>query len=377
MKAGKNTEFRLLRRRLWLQIAGSVLAGVMVTVALVSLLQGRMARCITDLIALVSRCRLTQAAELYERVFRSHRDLFLWLLILGVVLCLVHLHLRRVEGYLREVNQALGQLTENTGHQIHLSSELQPLERRLNLLERQMQTQQEGIREQEQKKNDLVMYLAHDLKTPLACSIGYLNLLLDEPDIPSGLREKYLRIALTKSLRLEEMVQEFLEISRYSLTTVVLHRQTVCLNRMLAQLIHELHPVLANRNLDCSLESAKDIRICCDPDKLQRVFDNLLRNAVQYSREGTCIQVQMKTADGQVRISVTSQGEPVDRDRLDHVFDPFYRVNPGGSPQGTGLGLAIARQIAEKHGGRIDADSTDGKTCFTVTLPLKEDRAAG
>ena len=91
----------------------------------------------------------------------------------------------------------------------------------------------------EQKKNDLVMYLAHDLKTPLASSISYLDLLRDEKQLSEELREKYLTIALAKSERLEDLINELLEIAQYSLSTITLQYSEINLTRLLEQLVYE------------------------------------------------------------------------------------------------------------------------------------------
>jgi len=168
-------------------------------------------------------------------------------------------------------------------------------------------------------------------------------------------------------------VQEFLEISRYSLTTISLNRRMVSLGVLLEQLAGELQPAMQKQHLHCSVKVSGDLKICCDPEKLSRVFDNLLRNAILYSREDTEIQVDAQASRGCIRVSIANYGDSIPPDRLEHVFDPFYRIDPGRRTEGSGLGLAIARQIIEKHGGTIEAESGSQMTCFTVQLPLTGD----
>ena len=146
-------------------------------------------------------------------------------------------------------------------------------------------------REAEQRKNDLIVYLAHDLKTPLTSIIGYLTLLRDEPELSPAMRAKYTGIALDKAERLETLINEFFEITRFSLTHLTLQREEVNLTRMLEQVTFEFQPVLAEMDLVWDLSLPPDVVVVCDPDKLERVFDNLLRNANNYSYPGTLIRV--------------------------------------------------------------------------------------
>lgn len=108
-------------------------------------------------------------------------------------------------------------------------------------------------KEAEQRKNDLIVYLAHDLKTPLTSVIGYLTLLNDEPDIPDNTREKYTSIALSKAERLEDLINEFFDITRFNLTSIELDIEKVNLSRMLEQICNEFIPVLSEHNLSWTL----------------------------------------------------------------------------------------------------------------------------
>ena len=222
----------------------------------------------------------------------------------------------------------------------------------------------------EQKKNDLVMYLAHDLKTPLASSISCLNLLRDEKQLSGELREKYLAIALAKSERLKNLINEFLEIARYSLSTITLQYSEIKLTRLLEQLVYEFQPVLDKKSLSCCLVAGDDILLNCDADKMQRVFDNLLRNAVNYSFDGTEITIEAESGEDSVRLRFSNHGGTIPKEKLERIFEQFYRLDTGRSSSGAGLGLAIAKQIVTLHKGTITAESGGGLTVFTVMLPV-------
>ena len=250
-------------------------------------------------------------------------------------------------------------------------SEYRDIAAQMASIREQMAEHERIIREETSRKNDLILYLAHDLKTPLASVIGYLDLLRDERQISEELQEKYLGIALHKAERLEELINEFFEIARFNLSDISLQYGNISLTRLLEQLIFEFQPMLKDKNLTCSLEAPEDLKLRCDADKLQRVFDNLLRNAVIYSFKDTAIHIQASQVKDQVTVTFTNTGETIPKEKLDRIFEQFYRLdlsrNTGSG--GAGLGLAIAKRIVELHHGTIRVQSLDEQTCFTVTLP--------
>ena len=251
-----------------------------------------------------------------------------------------------------------------------MSEELRPLEVYLDSVRLQIQNSQRAAREAEQKKNDLVVYLAHDLKTPLTSVIGYLTLLNDEEEISPRLRKKYLSVSLDKAERLEDLINEFFEITRFSLTHLTLELRKINLSRMLEQTVFEFGPMLAEKKLECRLDMPPDVFYECDPDKLQRVFDNLLRNAVSYSQPGGEINLCLRRQEERLRLTVQNFGVTIPEDKLERIFDQFFRLDSARATRsgGAGLGLAIAKEIVELHGGTISAESSDGQVTFTVVL---------
>ena len=130
---------------------------------------------------------------------------------------------------------------------IELPEELSNIQDELNLAREQALRNIDTANDALQRKNDLIMYLAHDLKTPLASVIGYLNLLRDEGQISEELREKYLSISLNKAERLEDLIDEFFEIARFNLSTVTLQYSRINLTRLLEQLTYEFKPMLREK----------------------------------------------------------------------------------------------------------------------------------
>ena len=185
------------------------------------------------------------------------------------------------------------------------------------------------------------------------------------------MREKYLATALDKAERLEDLINEFFEITRFNLSEITLQYSQINLTRLLEQLTFEFKPMLAEKNLTCELQVPEDMTLRCDANKIQRVFDNLLRNAALYSYPNTKIEITAEKQEKQVTIHFRNHGDTIAAEKLARIFEQFYRLDAARSSNGgAGLGLAIAKQIVELHGGRIYAESASNTVEFTVTLPL-------
>ncbi len=313
-------------------------------------------------------------STLLRNLLYACRDYFLLLYILAVgiawILCTIHL-LRRPLGYLDELVAAAERLTQDSGRMIFLPTPLREAQDHLNLLRERSLRAAAVAKEAEQRKNDLIVYLAHDLKTPLTSVIGYLTLLRDEEEISPRLREKYTGIALDKALRLEDLVNEFFDITRFNLTTLTLEPERTNLSRMLEQMVSEFSPVLQEKELSWETAISQDVEISCDRDKLQRVLDNLIRNAVSYSAPGTAILVAMEPEGNEAVLRLQNHGRTIPPEKLCHIFEQFYRLDTARSSRsgGAGLGLAIAKEIVELHQGSITAESEQESILFTVRLP--------
>ena len=303
---------------------------------------------------------------------RNYMSLFFIVLSLILFAIILRFYLNEFSKYFKEINRGIDALIEENIGDIVLSSELTVTEKKINHIKHTLEQRKLATELAEQRKNDLVVYLAHDLKTPLTSVIGYLTLLRDENQISEELREKYLSISLEKAEHLEDLINEFFEITRFNLSNITLEYSRVNLTRMLEQLIYEFKPMLLEKNLKCELEIVPDTMIKCDVNKMQRVFDNLLRNAVNYSFADSTIRIVSTQNEGNLNIKFTNFGNTIPQEKLERIFEQFYRLDTARSSRsgGAGLGLAIAKEIVELHGGSITAKSENDIIEFEVTIPL-------
>lgn len=369
-------EFRQFRAKIILRTMVMMIVSIIAVYGCYSfILHGHFANAVVFGFQKMLRMDYQSALKLYERVFRSNMEFFVLLAMIVMFAVLLCIYLGWFTGYFTEINRGMDQLTREGGGEISLSPELLPLERKMNLVRYTIQRQKNEMLTSERRKNDLVMYLAHDLKTPLASVIGYLNLLCDEKQISEQLREKYLAISLDKAQRLEDLINEFFEIAKFSLSNISLQYGRINLTRLLEQIVYEFGPILEEKSLRCRLDAESDIMLRCDADKMQRVFDNLLRNAVIYSFSETEIRIVARREAEHVTIRFVNHGNTIPGEKLERIFEQFYRLDAGRGTEsgGSGLGLAIARQITLLHGGSVTAESENELTTFTVALPAEQE----
>lgn len=274
--------------------------------------------------------------------------------------------------YINVISDSSEKLFDGSEEYIDLPPEMKELEVKLNHFRSESIKNKKSAEENEKKKDELIVYLAHDIKTPLTVVIGYLSLLDEIEDMPLEQRKKYIELALNKSYRLEELINELFDIARFNSEKIILEKEELNLNIMLEQIIDDFYPMLKELNKNINFTSDNNITIYADSDKLSRVFNNLIKNAINYSKENTNIDINVKKKDKEIKVEIINQGKMIPKDKLDKIFENFYRLDTSRTSKtgGSGLGLAISKQIVELHNGKIEVTSNKDKTTFKVSLPL-------
>lgn len=288
-----------------------------------------------------------------------------------MILIIIVVYWSKTIGYIEDIASASIDLVHPDDEDIRLPEELREIEDRMNQIKRTARQNEQSAREAERRKNDLVVNLAHDIRTPLSSVIGYLSLLDEAADMPAEQRAKYIGITLEKAFRLERLVEEFFEITRYNLSSIVLNKGKINLAFMLRQMADEFYPMLSPQNKKAVVHAPEDLFLWADADKLSRVFNNILKNAAAYSYDDSVIEITAFEQAQNTVIQFTNNGDPIPSQKLETIFDRFFRLDSARSSQtgGAGLGLAIAKEIVSAHGGSITALSGENRTTFTVVMP--------
>ena len=359
-------------RIMWRFCTSALISTAIVILLYLFLWKERMGEWILRLIELWMDIDHEDAFYVYNDYFRGIKEVFFAAAIVLIFLLLLVFLFRWLTRYFREINQGIDCLLSDREEQIRLSQEMQPFEIKLNTVQNILIQRDQAARAAEQRKNELVMYLAHDIRTPLTSIIGYLRLLEQIPDLPDEEKEKYVHISLEKTYRLEKMINEFFEITCYNTQQITIASKAIDLYYLLVQVIDEHLPLFTEHGNYITFHAAESLEVCGDPERLARVFNNLLKNAVAYSSKGTEITVNAEETPEHIVVTVSNHGKTIPDDKLETLFEKFYRLDESRTSNtgGTGVGLAIAKEIVLLHGGTISADSKNGLTTFTVKLPI-------
>lgn len=317
---------------------------------------------------------------LAEYTYDTFPEFYVWavcnkdaLILIGVAIIFSIIIYRFISKKVNELNKiynAIDNVYNDDVTNIELPNSLWMFSDKLNKIKYEYMANKNKAKDAEQKKNDLIMYMAHDLKTPLTSVIGYLSLLNDEKNISKELQEKYLKIALNKSMRVEELTNQFFEITRYNLQDMPINKNKIDLSLLLDQLIDESYPMMQKRNLKFNVTKPNNLSFVGDGDKLARAFGNLIKNAINYSYENTEIEIEMKEQEEKIRIIFRNKGDKIPEYKLEKLFEKFYRGDESRTSEtgGTGLGLAIAKDIIELHNGSINVKNDNEFIEFYIEL---------
>ena len=227
----------------------------------------------------------------------------------------------------------------------------------------------------EKSKDELITNVSHDLRTPLTSIIGYLGLIEDKQYQSEEDILKYTHTAYEKAKQMKNLVEDLFEYTKVQQHGAPVNIMQIDLNQLLEQLTASFELEGQHRGIEISSKVVPNpLMIEADPEKLGRVFNNLVANAFKYGNGASYIRVDARQRADQVEVTVANDGTPIPAQSLDHLFERFYRAEASRSRAtgGTGLGLAIVKSIVDLHHGTVTVTSDENETAFVVTLPLKQ-----
>src|SRR6266571_9517412 len=231
------------------------------------------------------------------------------------------------------------------------------------------------LKKMDQVRRDFVANVSHELRTPLSILRGYIETLLDSPEISREEFSRILGVMERHSKRLDLLAEDLLTLAQLESANPNLQLGKVDLSRFFGEIIRDWEKKLANKHLNMIADVASELpSICADRARLQEALYNLLDNAVKYSCEHGEIRLQARQRDKEIVLSVSDKGIGIGKEDLPRIFERFYRVDKARTAEnirGTGLGLAIVKHIAQLHGGHVEAESElERGTTIRMVLPI-------
>lgn len=264
-------------------------------------------------------------------------------------------------------NEQLGSILKVQG-----DDELAELCKSINSMSLQLKNKFEHEREIENTKTELITNVSHDLRTPLTAIIGYLDILRNEKYKSKEEEKEYLTSTYNLSIKLKKLIDELFEYTKLCSSGIDLELEEVDLGSLLIQMLGEYTPVFEAKGLRIITDIDEEISIKIDIEKIVRVFDNILSNAEKYSIKPSEIIVKAENKSDYAQISISNKGQHIGQDKLNKMFEKFYRVDISRSSniEGSGLGLAISKKIVELHNGQIWAESEGNMVRIHIKLPI-------
>lgn len=253
--------------------------------------------------------------------------------------------------------------------------EISQLAEDINTMSERLKENYEKEKKQEEAKNELIVAISHDLKTPLTSIIGYLELLNNGNENLEKNQQEFLEIAYEKSKNLKKLIDELFEYTKLSNNYMKLDKVAFNVAILVNQIVGEYVLFLSEKNIKVEIECDKNELVCeIDVQKFIRVIENLLKNAEKYSYRNSTFKILMGEDDENIKLSFMNEGHNISQDELLKIFDEMYRIDKSRNAEGSGLGLPISKKIIQLHGGKIWAECDENKICFNIELPKVRDK---
>lgn len=231
------------------------------------------------------------------------------------------------------------------------------------------------LRQADDVRRDFVANVSHELRTPLSILRGYIETLLEDPDVGGDELARILQVMNRHSHRLEVLVEDLLTVAQLESANPNIQFGDVRITELFAAIVIDWGKKFAEKKLSVEVAAASDLPLVrADETRLREILYNLLDNAVKYSRPGGKIRLHAERRGDELAISVSDTGIGIPEKDLPRVFERFYRADKARSRElgGTGLGLSIVKHITQLHGGKVEAESVvDAGSTIRVIIPIE------
>ncbi|MGV8981521.1 sensor histidine kinase [Clostridium sp.] len=251
------------------------------------------------------------------------------------------------------------------------NDEITDLANSINIMSNRLKENYEKEKKIEKAKNELIVAVSHDLRTPLTSIIGYLELLKDKNFTYEDIQKDYLNVAYEKSVSLKKIINELFEFTKLTNDIVTLEKVPFNIAILVNQIVGEQIPFFNEKNIEVEIESTAEELYCqIDIQKMVRVIENIVKNAEKYSFPNTIFKVSMMEINNNIKISFENTGESISKEELEKIFEKMYRLDKSrtGETEGSGLGLAISKKIVELHSGKLWAECNNNIIKFNILL---------
>ena len=226
----------------------------------------------------------------------------------------------------------------------------------------------EELRNTELLRGDFINNFSHEFKTPIVSIAGFARL-LRRGDLPEEEKEQYLAAIEEESMRLAYMATNVLNLTKVENQTILTDVTVFNLSEQLRSCLLLLEAKWSQKEIELDLD-LEEYTVSANEELLKQVWINLLDNAVKFTPEHGCIRITVTPSKDRLTVTILNTGSEIPPEKQDRIFNKFYQCDESHAGRGNGVGLAIVRRIVELHGGEVAVESGDGKTVFSVSLPV-------